>query len=86
MWLFLFEMLSDFINNLSLPFFFLDNCKDKISNCADYGYTVCTDPKYTAWTVENCQRTCFKCQIITEIPFFQGKVLDVSSPRVSPAQ
>ncbi|XP_076081497.1 CD109 antigen-like isoform X1 [Mytilus galloprovincialis] len=47
-------------------------CEDKISNCADYGYTVCIDPKYTAWTVENCQRTCFKCQIITRIQSFQG--------------
>ncbi|CAG2217721.1 unnamed protein product [Mytilus edulis] len=47
------------------------HCMDKISNCAAYGYTVCTNPIYKGWTVENCHRTCFKCQIITKIQFFQ---------------
>ncbi|VDI01862.1 CD109 antigen [Mytilus galloprovincialis] len=47
------------------------DCMDKISNCAAYGVRVCTNPLYKGWTMENCHRTCFKCQIITEIPFFQ---------------
>ncbi|XP_063436378.1 CD109 antigen-like [Mytilus trossulus] len=57
------------------------NCEDKISNCALYDYTVCTDPQYTAWTVEYCQRTCFKCQIIREIQSFQDNYCRDRNPK-----
>ena len=36
-------------------------CTDKISNCADYSQSVCTNPGYTQWVSENCPKFCNKC-------------------------
>ena len=37
------------------------SCADAISDCAQYGQSVCSDPQYTTWAAQNCARTCNKC-------------------------
>ncbi|XP_055997634.1 uncharacterized PE-PGRS family protein PE_PGRS24-like isoform X18 [Ostrea edulis] len=41
------------------------SCADKISNCAAFSTSVCTDPQYTQWATTNCPRFCNKCGTMT---------------------
>ncbi|KAK3605679.1 hypothetical protein CHS0354_013476 [Potamilus streckersoni] len=36
-------------------------CADKLTNCAAYGSTVCTDATYAGWVTDNCAKSCNKC-------------------------
>ncbi|XP_048747184.2 uncharacterized protein LOC125659539 isoform X2 [Ostrea edulis] len=36
-------------------------CVDKQTNCQDYGENVCSDPKYSAWVLDNCRYSCRQC-------------------------
>ena len=36
-------------------------CYDAISYCDEYGSSVCTDPMYKAWVLDNCQKYCGIC-------------------------
>lgn len=36
-------------------------CADKLTNCADYGTSVCSDSNYAQWVTENCAAFCNKC-------------------------
>lgn len=36
-------------------------CADKIDNCQSYGQNVCSEPRYTAWVLDNCQYFCRQC-------------------------
>jgi len=37
------------------------SCTDKLTNCADYTSSVCSDSSYSGWVTENCAAFCGKC-------------------------
>jgi len=37
------------------------SCTDKVSNCAAYTQSVCTNSDYSQWVTENCPKYCNKC-------------------------
>nr|XP_022340916.1 uncharacterized protein LOC111135278 isoform X6 [Crassostrea virginica] len=36
-------------------------CVDQLGNCQDYGATVCQNPLYAPWVMENCRYHCRQC-------------------------
>ncbi|XP_052818844.1 CCN family member 3-like [Mya arenaria] len=41
--------------------FHTGSCRDTLTNCADYGFSVCTNPDYVTWVSQNCVKYCNKC-------------------------
>ena len=41
------------------------NCKDVVSNCAQYQAGFCTNSAYQAWAAKNCKRHCGLCGKLT---------------------
>ncbi|XP_062569917.1 mucin-2-like, partial [Saccostrea cucullata] len=53
-------------------------CVDKISNCAAYGDTVCTN--YRLWAIENCARFCIFCHDKITTPTIQTSIKTTIAP------
>merc|ERR1712110_1072754 len=64
----------------TLPGGFDPACKDKISNCATYQQSSCTDPKFRPWALENCRAYCRECTAS------QLAVIDAAKTTLPPTQ
>lgn len=67
------------------PIFHHLDCRDKRSNCADYGQNVCKEPYYK-WGLEYCPKYCGHCNGKTS-PFVHiTNVLNILTPIFGNAQ